>query len=325
MSLTKMRFFAITSLAVFLTACGDSGLDKKSGKTLYQEATQQLYAKDAQFNFNANMAVEAEAEAENPMLADLKINISGAINNITKRYEFVPEVEAAIFNFKIPIFIDGKNNEILLNTSNFIDAALMFVPQAKNELKQYKNKFVRFSPDNFEINEDDMAQAMTIASQAAKIGYGVMGEFTQAIPESSIQKLELDDKAKQLDAKAVLKVTLDQQQSEALQKHINTYIYDQVAANEELPEEFKTEFMQALLESDSDSGFESSESVLYLNAKGQIVHDQNVLNYDIEDEKVSVSMTTDYSNYGKASFSVYPEKDQIIEFTEENMRSLQQM
>ena len=321
MLLTQIKLGVIAGLAVLLTACSGSDLDNKSAKTLYQEALQQLYAQDTQFNFKANIAVDIDND--NPMLTDLKINIAGAINNTAQHYELIPKVEAAIFNFKLPVFIDGKKPEILLDISNSIDVALLFVPQAQNELKQYRNKFIRFSPDNFDIDEEKMAQAVTIFSQVTKIGYAAIEQYTQAVPESSMEKLALDDKAKQLNAKTVLKLTLDQQQARKIQKHLNNYIYQQVSDNGALPADFKTEFLQALQSDELDSGFKSAESVLYLNDQGQVIHDINTFNYDIEDEPVSISMTVDYSNYDKADFSLSPRQDQIIELNEENIRALE--
>lgn len=324
MLLSKTKYLVITSLAALLAACGvDSDLDKKSAKTLYQEATQQLYAKEAQFNFKADAKVDIGIE--NPFLTDLKVKLSGAVNNNAQRYELIPEVEAAIFNFKLPILVDAKKKDLLLNPTNIIDTALMFAPQANSELQQYKNKFVRFSTKNFEIDEEDMAKVITVVSEVVEMGYATMNEFTKIIPETSIEKIELNEKAKQINAKAILKVRLDEQQSKELQQHINTYLYNQVAENEKLPEEFKEGFMQGLLEANSDTGYESSESVLYLNDKGQIIHENDVFNYEIEGEKVSISMTIDYSNYGKASFTINPSENQIIDFTEEKMRSLQRM
>lgn len=170
-----------------------------------------------------------------------------------------------------------------------------------------------------------MAQALTIASEALKIGAGAMNEIIDSLPESSIQKLPLDDKAKALNAKVVLKATLNSQQIQALQKHMNTYIYDSIAANKQLPQEFKQNMSTTLLEADNDAGYQSSESVIYLNEKGQVLHENNVFNYEIEGDKVNISMIVDYSNYGKASFTVSPDKNQITDFTEENIRSLQSM
>lgn len=324
MLLSKTKYLVVAGLAALLAACGgDSELDKKSAKTLYQEATQQLYAKDAQFNFKADANIDIGIE--NPFLTDLKIKLTGAVDNNAQRYELVPEVETSIINFKLPVLVDAKKKELLLNPTNVIDAALMFAPQANSELQQYKNKFIRFSTSNFKIDEEDMAKVITVVSETVEIGYGAMNEFTKVLPESSINKMELNEKAKQLNAKAVLQVRLDEQQSKELQQHINTYLYEQVAANQKLPEEFKEGFLQGLLEADSDTGYESSESVLYLNDKGQIIHENDVYNYEIEGEKVSISMTIDYSNYGKASFTINPSENQIIDFTEEKMRSLQRM
>lgn len=323
MLLSKTKYLAAVGLTALLAACGGSELDKKSAKTLYQEATQQLYAKDAQFNFKADAIVDIGVE--NPFLTDLKVKLSGAVNNSAQRYELIPEVEAAIFNFKLPILVDAKKKELLLNPTNIIDTALMFAPQANSELQQYKNKFVRFSTKNFEIDEEDMAKAMTVVTETVEMVYGAMNEFAKVIPESAITKMDLNEKAKQLDAKAVLKIRLDQEQSKELQQHINTYMYEQVAANEKLPAEFKEGFMQGLLEANSDTGYESSESVLYLNDKGQIIHESDVFNYEVEGEQISITMTVDYSNYGKASFTINPSDKQILDFTEENMRSLQRM
>lgn len=322
MSLTT-KYLAVTSLAVLLAACGDSSLDKKTGKVLHKEAAQHLYEKDAQFNFNADFLIDVETD--NPMLADLKIKLSGAVNNNAQRYELLPEVQAAIFNFKLPILIDGKKNEALFDTSSIVETALLFAPQAKSELLQYKNKFVRFSPENFTIDENEMAEAVAIASETLSIAHGALNEFYQALPESSIEKLALDDKAKQIDAKVLLNIQLDQQQSKALQKHINSYLHNTVTANEKLPTDFKQSFLSALSENQADTGYESSQVMLYLNSKGQIIHEVSAFNYDTEGEKVSISASIDYSNYGQAKFTIQPQQEQIINFTEENMRALQGM
>lgn len=323
MSFTIVKHFAVASLALLISACGDSGFDKKTGKTLYQEATQQLYADNAQYNFKADISVDTDAE--NPMLADLKVKLSGAVDNNAQRYELLPEVEAAVFNLKMPMRIDIKNKELLLDTSHVIDAALMFAPQAKKQLQQYKNKFIRFSPDNFKLYKDDMAEAMLIVSEVVKIGTGAMNEYIKIIPESSIEKLPLDDKAKQLGAKAVLKAKLDREQSQALQQHINTYIRDRVAANDKLSDEIKQNVLEVLVETENDSSYESSEAVIYLDSEGRIIHETNMFNYEAEGEQLNVSMTVNYSNYGKASFTITPDKDQIRNFTEEDMHALQNL
>ena len=119
MQLTQVKYFLLACIAVLLTACDDSGLDnsgldKKPGGTLYREATQQLYAQDAQFNFTAHITLNTEAE--NTTLNELQVKVSGAVNNISQRYELIPEIKAAVFNVKLPILIDRKNKEILLNT-----------------------------------------------------------------------------------------------------------------------------------------------------------------------------------------------------------------
>lgn len=328
MQLTQVKYFLLACIAVLLTACDDSGLDnsgldKKPGGTLYREATQQLYAQDAQFNFTAHITLNTEAE--NTTLNELQVKVSGAVNNISQRYELIPEIKAAVFNVKLPILIDRKNKEILLNTRQIVDAALILMPQTKDKLLLYKNRFIRLSPNNFKLNENNMTQAITVASEAVVIGSAVLHELFKSVPEASIQKLELDGKAKQIAAQAVLKVSLDQQQSKILQKHISTYIYHQIATNKELSEELKNELMQTLLTANNNSGYESSESVLYLNKQGQIMHERNVFNYAVNGDKISVRMIIDYSNYHHASFSINPRKNQIIEFTEENMRSLQAM
>lgn len=328
MLLTPVRYVLLAAITVLLTACGDSGLgdselDKKSAEALYREATQQLYAQNAQFNFTAHIALDTEAE--NPTFSQLNIKVSGAVNNISQRYELIPEITAAVFTIKLPVLIDRKSQEVLLNTSQLIDAALILMPQTKDKLLLYKNKFIRLRSNNFKPNESHMAQAITIASEAAVIDSGTLHELFNSVPKASIQKLELDDKAGQIDAQAVLKITLDQQQSKRLQKHISTYIYHQVAANKELSEDCKKELIQTLLAADHNSDYQSSESVIYLNKQGQIMHERNVFNYDIAGEKISVRMIIDYSNYHNASFRIHPRKDQILEFTEENMRALQPM
>src|SRR5690606_10388010 len=154
------------------TACGDSGLgdselDKKSAEALYREATQQLYAQDAQFNFTAHIALDTEAE--NPTFNQLNIKVSGAVNNISQRYELIPEIKAAVFTVKQPALIDRKSQDVLLNTSQLVDAALILMPQTKDKLLLYKNKFIRLRSINFKLNEKHVAHAITIASEAVVI------------------------------------------------------------------------------------------------------------------------------------------------------------
>lgn len=323
MSFVRVKHILMVGLFGLLTACGGSDLDEKSAKTLYQEATQHLYAKDAQFNFKADAAVDVGIE--NPFLTEMKIKLEGAVDSASKRYELVPEVETPILSFKLPMLVDVKQQEFLVNPSNVIDAALMFAPQANTQLQQFRNKFVRFSPDNFEIDKSDLAEAVSVITEVAALGYLAMDEYTKVVPESSIEKLDLDATAKKHDAKAVLKVKLDKQQSKELQEHINTYLYEKVAENQKLPEEFKQAFMEGLLEASNDSGFESSQSVMYLNDKGQVTHEVSTMNYEVEGDQLSVEMKIDYSNYGNARFSIKPSKSEIVEFTEENVRMLQNM
>lgn len=321
MSFTKVKYSALVGLTVLLTACGDSESETKSAKTLLQETSEYMYSDTAQFNFNANVLVDSETE--NPILSDLKITIAGAANNSAQRYEITPKVEAAVFNFTLPILLDFKKKKALIDPNKVLETIAMFAPQAQAELNQYKNKFIRFSPDNFKIDENEMTEAMTFASEAIEIGSGAMTEYMQNIPESSVTKLALNEKAKQLGAKTVLNVKLDSQQIKVLQEQLNTYLRDKVTANDKLPEEFKEAFLQGLTEAVNDSGSESAESVLYLNNKGQLVQQNDVLKYVIEGEKINVNVTIDYSNYGKANFTINPSKDQIVDFSEETMRSMQ--
>lgn len=321
MLLVKSKTLLVGSLAVLLTACGGSELDKKSAKELYQDAAQHLYAKDAQYNFKADLKLDIGIE--NPFASNAKVRLSGAVNNNVQRYEFLPEIEAGMFNLKLPMLLDVKQQELVLDPSYVIDTIGMFAPQANAEIKQYKNKFVRFSVKNFEVDEADMAETMLVMTEMLGIGYGALNEFSKALPESSIQKGDLDDKAKELGAKTVLHVKLDEQQSKDIQQHINTYFYDQVKASTKLPKDVKKGLMEGFLDSKDESGYGSSESVIYLNEKGQTIRQSDELNIDVEGDKINIAMTIDYSNYGKAAFTVSPSKNDIVDFTEKNMRSLQ--
>lgn len=319
----RAKSLVAASLAVILSACSDSSLENKTGKALYQEAAQQLYADKTQYNFKADFLINADTS--NPMLNDLAIKLSGAADNSNRRYEFTPEVQAAIFTFKLPMLLDGKKNEALLDTSSVLDTALLFAPQAQQEIQQYKNKFIRFSPDNFSIEENELAEAMVIVSEVLNIAHGTLNEFYQAIPESSIEKRALDAKAKEIGAKVLLNIKLDQQQSKVLQQHINGYLQSVITANEKLPENFKEEFLSAFNESQNDNGYENSEVMMYLNEKGQVIHEINTMNYEVDGETISIRANIDYSNYGKANFTIQPKPEQIINFTAEHMQALQNL
>lgn len=321
--LLNKKNLLVAGLSTLLVACGGSELDKKPAKVLYQEAVQHLYGQDAQYNFKADALVDIGID--NPFVSGLKINLSGAISNPDLRYELLPEVEAGMFSFKLPMLLDAKNKEILVNPGSVVETAMMFAPQISDSLQEYRNKFVRFSVNNFAMNEDELNQMMSVITELAEAGANAMQEVSQLIPEESIKKLALNDKAKELGAKAVLNVELNEQQSRELQQHVNGYFRDRLAANTQLPEELKQAFMEGLNEVQEDGGYESSASTLYLNDKGLPIHERAVYNYGFDGESVSISVNIDYSSHGKASFTIKPSASQILDFTEEHLNALQSM
>lgn len=320
LSLTK-KHLMIAGVSVLLTACGGSELDNKSAKTLYQEAVQHLYAKDSQYNFKGEALVDIGVE--NPFASGLMLKIAGAVDNKQLRYEVLPEIEAGMFNVKLPIKLDINKKELLVNPSSILDTVMMFAPQAAEEAHKYRNKFIRFSPDNFTISKEDMAEVSTVVSELTMIGTQALEQASKNIPEQSIRKLELDDKAKEIGAKVIVNVELDEAQSRALQQQVNQFFRDSVAANTKLPEDFKKAFLEGMDEAQDDAGYESSSSFLYINDKGQPIHERAVFNYGFDGDSVSVSLNMDYLSFGSAKFVINPAASDIVNFTEEDLRALQ--
>lgn len=323
MRLINFKTAAFVAMTTLLTACGggDSGLDKKSAKELFQEASQHFYAPNAQYNFSS--VAKIYTTVDNPFTDELKLKINGAIDNKAMRYEIRPEVEAGMINVKLPMLIDIKKQEVMIDPANVVDTIGMFTPDAARDLAKYKGKHVRFSLKNFDVNAKDLEAAMTIISETTKIAVGALNEFNAHIPESSIKKLDLDSKAKELNAKAKIRVDLDAEQSKELQRKVNAYFIAEVQRNEHFPADFKRDFNDAMLENDlMDSGIENTSSVMYLNDKGQVIHSQDTYNFSVENDSVSMTMTTDYSNYGKPEFKVAPKAADIVEFTQQDVAKI---
>lgn len=322
MRLTKLKMLALAALGVFLSACGgDSALDKKTAKELFQQASSQLYANDAQYNFSSTAKIYTTVE--NPFTDELKILISGAVDNKSGRYEVNPEIQAGVINVKFPLLVDINKKEIIVNPGNIVDTVGMFVPEAGRQLAAYKGKHVRFSLSNFDIDTADLEMAMQAFSEFVRIGVGAMGEFNKNIPEQSIKKLELDSKAKEINAKAKIRVDLDHAQSKELQRQVNAYFIAEVSKSDSLPQELKQNFVEAMMEVDSvDNGIENSSSIMYLNDKGQLIHGQDTYNFVVEHESASITMSTDYSNYAKPVFKVAPKSGDIIDFTQQDLEQM---
>lgn len=321
MRFVKLKMAALLAFGVLLTACGGSEPEEKSAKELYQHASKLLYADNARYNFSSDIKISTTVE--NPFTEGLKLTINGAIDNKELRYELRPEIEAAIISLKMPMLLDAKKKQLILDPSNIVDTIGMFVPDAAQQLAKYKGKHVRFSLSNFDVDTSEMEEVMVVFAELLRIGTGAINQFYTLVPDSSIQKLELDSKAKELKATAKIRVDLDSAQSRELQRQINAYFIAEVEKSEVLPAEFKEDFVEAMHDIDSyDNGVENSSSVMYINAKGQAVHSQETYNFNVDNDSLSMTMATDYSNYDKPEFKIAPKESDIMDITQQDLEQL---
>ena len=318
MRFVKLKMAALLALGVLLTACGGAEQEEKSARELYQQASELLYADNARYNFSSDMKIGTTVA--NPFTEELRLTLNGAIDNKELRYELRPEVEAGVFSVKMPLLLDAGKKQLVLDPSNLVDTVGMFVPDAAQQLAKYRGKHVRFSLSNFDVDSGEMEEVMLVFAELLRIGTGALNQFYTLVPDSSIQKLELDSKAKELKATAKIRVDLDSAQSRELQRQINAYFIAEVEKSQVLPAECKVDFVEAMQDIDSyDNGVENSSSIMYINASGQLVHGQETYNFNVEDESATLIMTTDYSNYGKPEFKIAPKESDIIEITQQEL------
>lgn len=323
MRISKLKATLMLTISALLVACGGGeDLSKKSAKELYQSAFSQLYADNSQFNFSSKAKIFTNVE--NPFTDNLELVITGAVDNKTGRYEIIPQVDAGIIKVNLPILLDVKKKELIVNPGDIVDTVGMFAPEVGAKLAKYKGKHVRLQLANFDIDAGDLEKATLIFTETLSISKGALDEFNQNIAQESIKKLELDSKGKEIGAKVKLRIDLDAAQSKELQLKVNAYFVDQVNKNKNFPEEFKQGFTEAMAEIDvNDNGMENSSSVMYLNDKGQLIHSQDTYNFIVDEQSVSIQMNTDYSNHGKVNFTVAPKAGDIIDITKQDIEEMQ--
>ncbi len=316
-----------SGLALLLTACGGSAPDDKPAKQLYEEASNHLYAPNTQYNFSADVRLDG-AEFE-PMIKNAKITVSGAVDNAKGRVELIPEVKAAMFQVRLPISLDFKKKQLLLDPSNLLEAAQMFLPDA-SALDSYAGKYVRLQPGNFELDTEQQQQlnkALAMLDEGFDLFMDVQKESIATMDEKHFEKLALDDYAKQNNASAVVRVQMSAEEQKAHETAMIKSIMNRIENNQKFAEyrdDIKTALEAVYEESLNGEGSGEVDTLLYLDKKGQIIHVVSDTVQMVEGSAVKINIKMDVNNYGKAKFELTPKESDIIDFNEQEAMRLQQ-
>lgn len=324
MKISFAKTLFASSLVLLLTACGDSTFDKKTAKQLYQEGASQLYSAKAQYNFNADLKIAGEEI--NPMLANLKVRVNGAFDNAKGQLELVPEFKAAMIQGRLPLQLNLKSQQLLLDPTDLVAAIQMFVPAGTSVLNRYAGKYIRFQPKNFSLDTEQKQQlneVLGMVDTGISVLMDVQDESIASLPDKHFKKLELDDYAKNNQARAVIHFSMTAEESMQHSQKMAQAILKRIE-NEEKFAEFKDEFATTINTALSENLGESVDTTLYINEKGQITHMKGLGQVDVEGEKVKFQMLINLTNYGKATFSMQPDSSQIIDFNEDEIVRLQQ-
>lgn len=320
-----LKFALPAALAMLLTACGQEA-EKKSAKTLYLEGYQQLTAPTAQYNFNADIKLDgSQFEA---MLADVKLSLNGAVDMAGKKFEVTPEVKAAMFQIRLPISLDLKQEHIIIDPVDIISAMQMFQPDAAGVVERYKNKFIRLKKSNLELDEEQQQEldtALDAAGQIFEIAFDVAEKASQDLPESSFQLKELGESGKQSDVSTAISLVLSAEQRQEFERAILVQFRERLQAST-VADEIKQQILAGLEEAETmDRPEEAVDSVVYLNAKGQVVRVNDRYTYLIEGKQAFMDVNVAFSQYGQAKFSIAPVATDIIDIDEEEIATVQML
>lgn len=324
MKLPYSKTLLASGLALLLTACGGSDVDKKPAKQIYEEASTHLYADNAQYNFAADVRLDG-GEAE-PMLANVKITINGAMDNAKGRLEMTPEVKAAMFQVSLPMSLDFKQKQLMFDPATLIEAAQMFAPGDTSALNRYNGKFIRIQPDNFSLDNEQKEQldkALKMLDEGFSLFSQTQQESIALVEDRHFRKLELDDFAKQNKSAAVIHFSMSAEDQLEHSRKVAKLLTSKVENSANFAE-FKDDVIEVIDDVLGEGAGEAVGTTLYINGKGQITHMKGQSTQNIDGKQLKLDMKIDLSNYGKAKFNIAPKASDIIDLNEEEIMRLQQ-
>lgn len=320
----RLKLVVPVALSLLLAACGQEA-EKKSAKTLYLEGYQQLSAPSAQYNFNAD--IKLDGHQLEPMLADVKLTLKGAADIERKKFEIIPEVKAAMFQITLPLSLDLKQQHLMLDPSDIISAMQMFQPGASGVVERYKNKYVRLQKASFKLDEEQQQEvdsALGVAGEVLDIVFDVAEKVSQDLPESSFQLQELGDSGKHAGAVTAVTLTLTAEQRKKLEDDMYIQVRQRITESDSIPDEIKENIIVAMEEAKAaEQVQENTDSIIYLNDKGQIVRINDRYAYTVEGKQALVDLHVVLSNYGQAQFVITPPEERIIDLDEEEIAIIQ--
>lgn len=319
-----LKFALPAALALLLTACGQEA-EKKSAKTLYLEGYQQLTAPTAQYNFNAD--IKLDGGQFEPMLANIKLQLNGAVDMAGKQFEVTPEVKAAMFQIKLPMSIDLKQEHIVIDPADIISAMQMFQPDAASLVERYQNKFVRLKKSSLQLDEEqqqELETAFDAARQIFEIAFDVAEKASQELPESSFQLQDLGE-TKQAEVKTAISLVLSPEQRKDFERAMLSQFRERLQQST-IADEIKAQIIAGLEEAETlDSPNEQVDSIVYLNDKGQVIRVNDRYTYVIEGKQAFMDVNVAFTQYGQAKFSIAPAVADIIDLDEEEIATVQML
>lgn len=320
-----LKFAVPAALALLLAACGQEA-EKKSAKTLYLEGYQHLTAPTAQYNFNADIKLDGSQFED--MLADVKLSLNGAVDIAGKKFEVTPEVKAAMFQIKLPISLNLKQEHIVIDPADIISAMQMFQPDAAGLVERYKNKFIRLQKSSLKMDEEQQQEldtALTAAGEIFEIAFDVAQKASQDLPENSFQLKDMGDSGKQAGALTAISLVLSAEQRQDFERTVLSQFRQRLQASS-IADEIKQQIIAGLEEAETtDRPHEAVDSIVYLNDKGQVVRVNDRYTYVVEGKQAQMDVNVAFSQYGQAKFVITPAADNIIDIDEDEIALVQML
>lgn len=320
----RLKYILPVALGLLLSACGQE-TEKKSAKALYLDGYKHLSSPTAQYNFNADIKLDS-IQLES-MLPDVKLTLKGAADIGRKKYELIPEVKAAMFQVTLPLSLDIKQQSLVIDPSDIIGVMQMFQPGAAGVVERYRNKFVRMQTASLKLEgeqKEQLDQAVSAIAELLDVALDITQETSRNLPESSFQLQPLDNANKQDGAVTAINLTLTAEQKEALGREMISLFKQRINEKDNLPDELRSAIMSGIEEAEAaEQIHESTDSIVYLNDKGQIIRINDRYTYNADGKQARADINLVLSNYGKAEFSITPNDDQIIELDEQEIATIQ--
>lgn len=307
-----MKPIIVAGLSSLLVACGSDDIDVKnaSAKDLYMKASEFAASKTAKYNF----AVDATINAPQPEIGQILVKAKGALDLSALKLEASPEITVSMFNVKLPMSIDLNKQSALVDVTSLLPVVAMMAPEAAAGLETYRNKFVRFDAKKLGLPEAEASKIKTGISEIMDIALTSSLEAQASLDEALFKKEALDATAEKLAADAVVTLSMDAAQAKALDEKMNSLMQNKVEKSTSLPAEFKEGVLKGLKEAQANNDTtNNSNTKLYLK-EGKALRQITNAQVTVDGNKMDITATIDYSNYGSPKFEITPAESNIVDF-----------